>query len=139
MKPEYVEEMKKLGVPWFCNQSEGIWSESGDFSIPIFTPETDSVEILEFATLAANEYHALKSAVEELRKQLLFTAKYLREIGYTSREESEWCRCGLKSGGAEAREMGFLECKPSLFPAAEYADSVADGIDHVLKQTEELV
>jgi hypothetical protein len=67
MKPEYVEEMKKLGVPWFCDQSEGIWSESGDVNIPIFTPETDSVEILEFATLAANNYHALKSAVEDLR------------------------------------------------------------------------
>jgi hypothetical protein len=127
----------------------GVKRNGGDGMSESKTPRTDSNEAhcreyshsdfwvvsSDFAKELETENANLKKAVEELRKQLLFTAKYLREIGYTSREESELCRGGLKSGGAEAREMGFLECKPSLFPAAEYADSVADGIDHVLKET----
>jgi hypothetical protein len=49
MNPEYVEEMKKLGVPWKY--------------IPVgsYTDDTEA-----FIIKAANEYHALKSAVEEL-------------------------------------------------------------------------
>jgi hypothetical protein len=67
LKPKYQKQYYELGLPWFNDQSEGIWSEGKEFNVPLFTPETDSSEVIEFAAEAANEHFQLKQAVETLR------------------------------------------------------------------------
>jgi hypothetical protein len=62
MKPEYVEEMKKLGVPW---SEDYIWDRINALNNEC-VGEID-LDFVEFAILATNNYHALKNAVEELR------------------------------------------------------------------------
>jgi hypothetical protein len=58
MKPEYVEEMKKMGVPFREIELLGVCDKRRN---------NLSEKQFDFAFKAANEYHALKSAVEELR------------------------------------------------------------------------
>jgi hypothetical protein len=82
MKPEYAEEMKRLRLPWKYIPVAG------------YTDDTEA-----FITKAANEYHALKNAVEELRG--LLSADVCPDCGgagYTVRQsqggevEQEQCR-----------------------------------------------
>jgi hypothetical protein len=78
LTPERQAEYRSYGLPWLCNQSDGIYCITGkhEDEIRLFEPLTDSVEVLEFATLAANEHHQLKHTVERLRGVLAYALSH---------------------------------------------------------------
>jgi len=81
MKPEYVEEMKKLGLPWDDQVEFLILLQNCAISPEVYH------WIPAFLLKAANEYHALKSAVEELRDELSRLQSVVGEEDYAIIEQ----------------------------------------------------